>query len=329
MKWKKVLTRPYTLIMAYYSQTCYPEMPFPIENDIIVGRDGVITRYLDEDELAKLFSYIKTNKNSLKKYFQKGLEVDRELKKIIKKDPLNNFNEFHKKYSEYWVYCLFAYWTGQVLNEREIKPIKKEVDFIRGTKTVKNEIEESYFNRLLNCLEDKTKIAAALLSYATPEEIIANKFNLVKLKGRKKIFVWIKTKNTNRLCVGKEAEKIIGKELCLEKVNYSSIREVKGVPAYSGNVRGVARILLNPKDVNKVKKGDVLITFMTNPQFSVAMNKASAWVTDEGGLTCHAAIIARETSKVCIVGAKIATKVFKDGDRVEVDATKGTIKKLN
>jgi len=58
------------------------------------------------------------------------------------------------------------------------------------------------------------------------------------------------------------------------------------------------------------------------------MKKAKAIITDEGGVTCHAAITARELKIPCIIGTKIATKVLKDGDRVEVDAEKGLVRKV-
>ena len=58
------------------------------------------------------------------------------------------------------------------------------------------------------------------------------------------------------------------------------------------------------------------------------MQLAAAFVTDEGGVTCHAAIISREMKKPCVIGTKHATKVFKDGDKVEVDANKGVVKKI-
>ncbi len=67
---------------------------------------------------------------------------------------------------------------------------------------------------------------------------------------------------------------------------------------------------------------------MTTPDFLPAMERAAAFVTEEGGITCHAAIVAREMKKPCVIGTKIATKVFKDGDRVEVDATKGVVRKI-
>ena len=67
---------------------------------------------------------------------------------------------------------------------------------------------------------------------------------------------------------------------------------------------------------------------MTNPDMVVTMQKSSAIVTNEGGITCHAAIISRELEKPCIIGTKIATQVLKDGMLVEVDANKGVIKIL-
>ena len=67
---------------------------------------------------------------------------------------------------------------------------------------------------------------------------------------------------------------------------------------------------------------------MTRPEMAIAMKKAAAIVTDEGGITSHAAVISRELRIPCIIGTKIATKVFKDGDIVEVDAEKGVVKKI-
>lgn len=67
---------------------------------------------------------------------------------------------------------------------------------------------------------------------------------------------------------------------------------------------------------------------MTTPDFVPAMQRAAAIVTDEGGILCHAAIIAREMRKPCVIGTKIATRVFKDGDLIEVDADKGIVRKL-
>ena len=114
----------------------------------------------------------------------------------------------------------------------------------------------------------------------------------------------------------------------IKVINQKKDHAIHGVIAQKGIVRGVVRVVKNPSDLNKVKKGDILVTPMTFPSFIMAMQRAAAYITDEGGLTCHAAIIAREMKKPCIIGTKIATKVLKDGDFVEVDANKGIVRKL-
>ncbi len=108
--------------------------------------------------------------------------------------------------------------------------------------------------------------------------------------------------------------------------NEQEISEVKGTIAQMGCVKGTAKVVLGIKEVSKVKPGDILVTYMTSPDFLAAMKKAAAFVTNEGGLTCHAAIIARELKKPCVIGTKIATKIIKDGDLVEVDANKGIVR---
>ena len=109
------------------------------------------------------------------------------------------------------------------------------------------------------------------------------------------------------------------------------VSEVSGmcVSTVSGLVRGKVRILMDPHDFNKMKIGDILVAPMTSPEYIMAMRKATAVITDAGGMTCHAAIVSRELGVPCIVGTKIATKVLKDGDLVEVDAEKGIVRKLS
>ncbi len=107
-----------------------------------------------------------------------------------------------------------------------------------------------------------------------------------------------------------------------------NVQEVRGQVAYPGNVVGMARLLFHASHARFLKRGEVLIANMTHPDYLVAIKRAGAIVTDEGGIVCHAAIISRELKIPCVVGTKIATKVFKDGDRVEVDAIRGIVKKL-
>ncbi len=103
---------------------------------------------------------------------------------------------------------------------------------------------------------------------------------------------------------------------------------IVGQCVFAGTVRGRVCIVNAREDIKKMKEGFVLVSEKTNPSLLPAMRCASAIVTDQGGITSHAAIIAREMKKPCIIGTKIATKILKDGDRVEVDATRGTVKKI-
>ena len=107
------------------------------------------------------------------------------------------------------------------------------------------------------------------------------------------------------------------------------INEFNGLVVSRGKnplVVGNARIILSPKKIDHMKTGDILVASMTSPDFIVAMKKASAVITDEGGMTCHAAIVSRELGIPCIVATKIATKVLKDGDIIEVNAEHGQVK---
>lgn len=104
---------------------------------------------------------------------------------------------------------------------------------------------------------------------------------------------------------------------------------VKGQMAYAGNARGKVRIVNRKEDLGKVQKGDILVTTMTNTTYLLAMKKAAAIITDEGGVICHAAIVAREMKKPCLVGTKTATRILHDGDEVEIDGRQGTFRKIN
>jgi phosphoenolpyruvate synthase/pyruvate phosphate dikinase len=103
---------------------------------------------------------------------------------------------------------------------------------------------------------------------------------------------------------------------------------VKGIVACKGKAKGVVVVVKDRSELNKVRSGDILVTPLTTPDFIIAMKKAAAIVTDLGGMTSHAAIVSREIGIPCIVGTRNATKIFQDGDQVEVDAEKGVVTKL-
>jgi len=99
----------------------------------------------------------------------------------------------------------------------------------------------------------------------------------------------------------------------------------RGLSASPGIARGKVILIEDMDELAKVKEGNILVTAMTNPDMVPAMRKAKAVVTDEGGRTCHAAIVSRELGIPCIVGAGDATELLKDGKVVTVDATRGVV----
>ncbi|MEE6634624.1 phosphoenolpyruvate synthase [Limosilactobacillus pontis] len=104
---------------------------------------------------------------------------------------------------------------------------------------------------------------------------------------------------------------------------------VRGLPASPGVASGVVHVIDSPKDIDEFKAGEVLVTLMTSPDWVPAMKKAAGIITNNGGMTCHAAIVSREMQIPCIVGTKsrgkAATDVFKNGDVVTVDAKNGVV----
>src|SRR3989344_2210265 len=102
---------------------------------------------------------------------------------------------------------------------------------------------------------------------------------------------------------------------------------LKGQGASPGIATGSVKILHSPKEIGKVKKGDILVARMTSPDYVPAMKQASAIVTDEGGVTSHAAIVSRELGLPCVVGTKLATKNLKDGEIITVNGKTGEIYK--
>lgn len=107
------------------------------------------------------------------------------------------------------------------------------------------------------------------------------------------------------------------------------VTEIRGSIANVGTAVGRVIVCNTLESLRKVKQGDVIVTSMTRPEYMIAIKKASAIVTDEGGITSHAAIVSREMNIPCIIGTKVATRVLKTGDKVEVRANHGFVRIIN
>lgn len=113
-----------------------------------------------------------------------------------------------------------------------------------------------------------------------------------------------------------------------EKIDLN-LKEIKGQVASRGKIQAKARVITDVfKQMSEIQKGEIIVTHMTTTDYTPILDKISGIITDEGGLTCHAAIVSRELGIPAVIGTKIASKVFATGDLLELDAINGKVKKL-
>ncbi len=145
------------------------------------------------------------------------------------------------------------------------------------------------------------------------------------LKDRKTCAILTLNRKT-KIYWNEEADKIFYDEY--KKHLKMDVKEMKGQIAYKGIVQGKVYVAENEDDFNSIPKDSILMCSMTRYNIVPQLNNVKGIVTDQGGITCHAAIIAREVKVPTIVGTRKATEVFKTGDYVEVNAINGVVKKL-
>ncbi len=186
-------------------------------------------------------------------------------------------------------------------------------------------------SRFLTEMAKRRDIETELLKYLISDKNLADWFvdhkvqeSELESRYEKCAVVWEEREQT--VFTGAEVDQI-HKTMLPSKVH--DIQDIRGLVASTGKAIGIARIIMSAEEVGRVNEGDILIAVMTRPDYVPAMKKAAAIVTDEGGITSHAAIVARELRVPCIIGTKIATKVFKDGDRIEVNANHNWVRKVN
>ena len=249
----------------------------------------------------------------------KKINASRELRKITPK--LKNIIEKKKRLIK----------EGR--NNKKLKTFIKLVEsfsYIQDQRKIANLIATSYLITFLKELSRRTKISYKDLVFIYPLEfgkILKRKTVSRKMIQRRRNCVCLYIINKKLGVLEGSSARNLRKEMSHWSAE-THIKEIKGISASSGSTSGEVKILRDPKEVAKMKNGNILVTSMTRPDFMPVVEKAKAIVTDEGGITCHAAIVSRELGIPCVIGTRIATKVLKDGDRVLVDANRGIVKKL-
>ena len=202
-------------------------------------------------------------------------------------------------------------------------------DFIRGL------LAEVYYysDKVFDELEKRTNLSREQIKSLTYEE-----FNDVFLKKKIPNFKLIKERLNGiylvlpndsisaKVIYGKPASSFENKYLLDKSLLY--VKEFKGRAVSNGIVKGKVRVVYKWSEMEDFKKGEVLVVNNTNPSFVPYLHKAVAIIAAEGGVTVHAAIVAREMKIPCVIGISNVTRLLKTGQMIEVDANKGIVRKL-
>lgn len=215
----------------------------------------------------------------------------------------------------------------------------KELEYLKKVVWIKDE-RKRYVLKMLHVIyaflteyASRTQMPMELIAHASVYElprVLARDFNVDILKRRRERNFFISQRDDR-------ASFITGNEAVVlkEKLAKPHIREghetIHGMIACRGDdsvITGTVKVILDSKN-QTIEENEILVTSMTRPEFIALMRKARAVVTDEGGITCHAAIVSREMNKPCIIGTKMGTKVLKTGDKVEMRMNHGTVKVID
>lgn len=342
----KFWTTEYSLLSVWlfgrqYIESCRQELGFGFNKIFFVIEGDLATIFRSEKDQNAFMDAIIFKINQESKFkdvaFKRLLNACDKLVEYSKMSPKkflshDEFSGFLKAHDEFLPYFLVVFWFPDKLKSMNIAEDKKKKLF-QEFEQVRKKIElvypklEVFFQKMFIFVAKKEKIEAKLLRMVLPQEwsryIDSGELPKTEVLEKRYDFCVIKASiKNNELILGDAAIKIAKSLKTVQK----KVKEAVGMAAFKGVVSGRVRLVFSNKDLLKVKKGDVMVTTMTRPEWLTAMKLAAAYVTDAGGILCHAAIVARELKKPCVIGTKVATEIFHDGDLVEVDADKGMVR---
>ncbi len=273
------------------------------------------TAFSKEDYLARLDNLLKTN-------------IEEKIENIIKVRR-NNDIEYETILKQYQFTDRIKKLINAIRNFIFLRTYTTEYSdhlFYIGRHTIFKEISNrtNIDNQDLIMLDDKE-----ILNILNNEGRMSEEIKII-LENRKKGFAMVWINGNVETIFGDESLELQNeiaksyKTLSNEE-NILNEKVISGSVANRGKVRGIARVLNTYRDIYKVEKGDIIVATMTTPDYVQAMEKAAGFITDEGGITCHAAILSREFDVPCIVGTVNGTKEIKDGKMIELDAYNGKV----
>lgn len=311
-------------------------------------RNGLHAQYFFAGEVKRMERKVKLMSNSQRvKYVKKicadynkySKEADFLLKRIYKVNPNKLTNEeivrmMEKMYQSLAIvtmpvwFVLFLDLWFPLLDDRAL--FKKIGAKVRDHSGHQHWLARPFKRKVWGVVAERLSLNSKDFLLLFPDEINCilkgDKKPFKKMKLRKQLYVTTILNKKYEIFEGKKARQLLKKYLPKRKVVKGG--ELSGFSSYPGKVTGKIRKIFHYRDYDKFKKGEVLVAFQTLVDYLPLMRKARAILTEFGGITSHAAVVSRELKTPCIVGIKNLTSSLKNGDKVEVDAMHGIIKKL-
>lgn len=323
------------------------ELGVPYKDTIAVG-NGLCVEFffLESDMVAIKQAVVSVFKRNPRYYlekreaFIKNITATRSfIEKFVKGDELTTANLQKLRFYFKGLYPFYRFtlllptlWEADVRlaagkdADESIKAAFKDRHFTEGT----FEAVDTALRVVVKKHLKKIGKSERLERFVTSDEINSlakgKEINWSEVSGRTGGFVYC----NDKVCPTRDYKKVFKENnYFYEEDAVVSKDTVKGAVACNvGVVRGKVRVIFAVEQLRDFREDEVMVTPMTTPDFVWVMKKASAIVTDEGGMTCHAAIVARELKLACVIGTRVATKVFKTGDEVEVNSETGEVKKI-
>lgn len=340
IKWLSRWAGSYTFISCSYWGPQYYSLKkilgVNFSHTLFFHRQGTVSFFVADNEFRQLGSklasrsiksinYVKRLCNGLKKNTDILLPLMKKLK--LKIPTAAEYSKFLIYFDRHLAYHNFAKKTVDFFDPENLRRLLPYFqDARKYSESVYSE-SENFFRTIAKLIAKKKGYPAELLTCLTQKEFelfLSNHQVPSKniLAARYQDSVLYSERGKEAIFVGKEAKKV---ESIINKQNKLAGSQLKGISAYPGKIFSTVRVISDPHKKHIFNQGDILVTGMTRPEFLPYIRKASAIITDVGGILSHAAIIAREFKIPCIVGTVKATKILKDGQKIKVDATKGTI----
>ena len=330
-----------SIFFEAYKNALEPVTGFKFDKQLLWCKNSYVRYYRSEKWMKEARRYflelIRKEDPRIQEWYKEGKRLSKKEEDMVARAAKMTTKEMIMQYPKMMKECgqFFLYLTSipfLILGAIETDPekhTKTREAFLEFRKESRSRLQELVFEKIWQTTAEKTGWESMDISYLTFQEvqnIFLNKEYPKKeeIEKRKKECIFFLGDNGTEFFYGEDLLQEIG----MREEREQEKTKVKGNVAYKGIVQGKVCILNRIADMKKFEEGDIIVSINTNPSLMPALLKCKAIVADEGGLISHAAIIARELKKPCIIGKKIATKIFKDGDLIEVDAEKGIVKKL-